>query len=157
MAGFPAERQEDQALAMKESWEVVAKDIPRYSFLFFTTVLEIAPAAKQMFPFLRDSEVTPQNNPKLKAHAVKVFKMTCESAVRVWEKGEVVVKDMTLKYLGSLHRKNGVTDPHFQVLREALLRTLKEAIGDEKWSQELEAAWGEAYDQLAAAIRVEMK
>jgi hypothetical protein len=38
-------------------------------------ILEIAPAAKGLFSFLRDSDEVPHNNPKLKAHAVKVFKM----------------------------------------------------------------------------------
>ena len=40
-------------------------------------ILEIAPAAKDMFSFLRDTDEVPHNNPKLKAHAVKVFKMVC--------------------------------------------------------------------------------
>lgn len=38
-------------------------------------VLEIAPGAKGLFSFLKDTDEIPQNNPKLKAHAVKVFKM----------------------------------------------------------------------------------
>lgn len=43
-------------------------------------ILEIAPAAKNMFSFLRDSPEIPQNNPKLKAHAVKVFKMVATTS-----------------------------------------------------------------------------
>ncbi|KAF2318441.1 hypothetical protein GH714_007666 [Hevea brasiliensis] len=109
-----------------------------------------------MFSFLRDSDEIPPNNPKLKAHAVKVFKMTCESAIQLREKGEVVVGETTLKHLGSVHLKNGVLEPHFQVVKEALIRTVKEAVGD-KWSEDMGSAWGEAYDQLAAAIKVEMK
>ena len=35
----------------------------------------MAPAVKNMFPFLKDSDEIPQNNPKLKAHAFIVFKM----------------------------------------------------------------------------------
>ncbi|KAK6271080.1 hypothetical protein POUND7_008178 [Theobroma cacao] len=45
----------------------------------------------------------------------------------------------------------------FQVVKEALLRTIKEAIGEEKCSDEMSSAWGEAYDQLAAAIKAKMK
>ncbi|KAH6806392.1 hemoglobin 2 [Perilla frutescens var. frutescens] len=82
-----------------------------------SSILEIAPAAKNMFSFLKDSDEIPQNNPKLKAHAVKVFKM---------------------------------------VVKEALLRTVKEALG-EKCSEETSDAWAEAYDQLATAIKNEMK
>ncbi|KAG8390553.1 hypothetical protein BUALT_Bualt01G0095400 [Buddleja alternifolia] len=70
-----------------------------------------------MFSFLKDTDEIPQNNPKLKAHAVKVFKM---------------------------------------VVKEALLRTVKEAMGT-KWSEEMNGAWEEAYDQLATAIKDEMR
>ncbi|OMO62826.1 Globin [Corchorus olitorius] len=132
---------EKQEALVKESWEVLKQNIPELSLRFFTI----------------DSEEIPQNNPKLKAHAVKVFKMTCESAIQLREKGEVVVADTTLKYLGSVHLKNGVIDPHFEVVKEALLRTIKEGMGEEKWSDEMKSAWGEAYDQLAAAIKAEMK
>ncbi|XP_059298637.1 non-symbiotic hemoglobin 2 [Lycium ferocissimum] len=144
-----------QEALVKDSWEAMKQNIPQLSLRFFSLILEIAPAAKNMFSFLKDSDEIPQNNPKLKAHAVKVFKMTCESAVQLREKGEVVVGDTTLKYLGSIHVQKGVIDPHFEVVKEALLRTVEEAMG-EKWSEEMKQAWAEAYDQLAAAIKAEM-
>ncbi|KAK4404002.1 Non-symbiotic hemoglobin 2 [Sesamum angolense] len=75
-------------------------------------------------------------------------------AIQLREKGEVVVADTTLKWLGSSSGK-GVIDPHFEVVKEALLRTVKEATG-EKWSEEMNGAWAEAYDQLATAIKNEM-
>ncbi|XP_042015150.1 non-symbiotic hemoglobin 2-like isoform X1 [Salvia splendens] len=71
MVGFS----EKQEALVKESWEVMKHDAPNLSLRFFTLILEIAPAAKGMFSFLKDSDEIPQNNPKLKAHAVKVFKM----------------------------------------------------------------------------------
>ncbi|GAB4836341.1 Non-symbiotic hemoglobin 2 [Ancistrocladus abbreviatus] len=147
--------EKDEAL-VKESWEILKQNIPHYSLRFFIIIFDIAPAAKNLFSFLRDSDEIPENNPKLKAHAVKVFKMTCEAAVQLREKGQVIVGDSTLKHLGSVHFKSGVIDPHFEVVKEALLRTVEEAVG-EKWSEEMKNAWGEAYDQLAAAIQVEMK
>lgn len=46
-------------------------------------IFEIAPGAKQMFPFLRDAGDAPlENHPKLKAHAVSVFVMVSEHPVR---------------------------------------------------------------------------
>ncbi|XP_057789445.1 non-symbiotic hemoglobin 2 [Salvia miltiorrhiza] len=147
---------EKQEALVKESWEFMKQDAPQLSLRFFTLILEIAPAAKNMFSFLKDSEEIPQNNPKLKAHAVKVFKMTCESAIQLHEKGEVVVADTTLKWLGSVHLQKGVIDPHFEVVKEALLRTMKEAMG-EKWSEEMSNSWAGAYDHLATAIKNEMK
>ncbi|KAJ4885848.1 Non-symbiotic hemoglobin 2 [Raphanus sativus] len=140
----------------EESWEILKQDIPKYSLHFFSQILEIAPAAKDMFSFLRDTDEVPHNNPKLKAHAVKVFKMTCETAIQLREKGKVVVADTTLQYLGSVHLKSGVLDPHFEVVKEALVRTLKEGLG-EKYNEEVEGAWSQAYDHLALAIKAEMK
>ncbi|TMW87271.1 non-symbiotic hemoglobin 2 [Solanum pennellii] len=144
-----------QEALVKDSWEFMKQDIPQLSLRFFSLILEIAPVAKNMFSFLKDSDELPENNPKLKAHAVKVFKMTCESAIQLREKGEVVVGETTLKYLGSIHLQKGVADPHFEVVKEALLRTVKEAMGN-KWKDEMKEAWSEAYDQLAAAIKAEM-
>ncbi|CAK9153405.1 unnamed protein product, partial [Ilex paraguariensis] len=72
------------------------------------------------------------------------------------QKGEVVVAGTTLKWLRFVHFQNGVLDPHFEVVKEALLTTVKEAVR-EKWSEEMNGAWSEAYDQMAAAIKAEMK
>ena len=43
-----------------------------------------------------------------------------------------------------------------QVTKYALMETIKEAV-PEMWSPEMKNAWGEAYDQLVAAIKSETK
>ncbi|XVE67419.1 hypothetical protein DITRI_Ditri08aG0159300 [Diplodiscus trichospermus] len=118
-------------------------------------IFEIAPSAKKLFTFLRDSDVPLEQNPKLKPHAMTVFVMTCESAVQLRKAGKVTVKESNLKDLGATHFKYGVADEHFEVTKYALLETIKEAV-PEMWSPEMKNAWGEAYDQLAAAIKNEM-
>jgi len=42
-----------------------------------------------------------------------------------------------------------------QVVKEALLKTIKEVVGD-KWSEEFSVAWETAYDELAYAIKKTM-
>nr|GMC50089.1 non-symbiotic hemoglobin 2 [Ipomoea batatas] len=128
---------EKQEALVKDSWQEMKHNIPQLSLRFFTL------------------DEVPHNNPKLKSHAIIVFKLTCDSAVQLREKGEVVVSGTTLKHLGAVHIQKGVIQPHFQVVKEALLRTVEEAMG-EKWSEEMKEAWAEAYDQLAAAIKAEM-
>jgi hemoglobin-like flavoprotein len=123
---------------------------------FFSKILEIAPAAKEMFSFLRDSNVPLDQNTKLKSHAVIIFKMTCQSAVQLREKGKVTVKEIALRYLGSVHVKNRVVDEHFQIVKQALLLTIEEAVPD-KWSLAMAAAWEEAYNHLADVIKAEMR
>lgn len=43
-----------------------------------------------------------------------------------------------------------------QVVKTALLDTIRDAVPD-MWTPEMKAAWEEAYDRLAAAIKEEMK
>jgi hemoglobin-like flavoprotein len=44
-----------------------------------------------------------------------------------------------------------------QVTGYALLETIKEALPADMWSLEMKNAWSEAYNQLVAAIKQEMK
>ncbi|KAJ0981795.1 hypothetical protein J5N97_010050 [Dioscorea zingiberensis] len=150
--GFTAEQ---EALVVK-SWDVMKKDAAALGLKLFLRIFEIAPSARRLFSFLRDSDVALDKNPKLKAHAMAVFVMTCESAVQLRKAGEVTVRESTLKKLGASHFKHGVVDEHFEVVRFSLLETIKEAVPD-IWCPEMKNAWGEAYDQLVAAIKEEMK
>ncbi|KAI4352653.1 hypothetical protein L6164_006884 [Bauhinia variegata] len=147
---------EEQEEMVRRSWETLRQDIPRHSTRFFTLIVEIAPAVKEMFSFLRDFDEVPQNNPDLRAHAVKVFKMTCESAIQLRENGQVKVADSKLRHLASIHLSKGVALLHFEVVKEALLRTIKEAMG-ERWCEEMNSAWATSFEQLAAAIKHQMK
>lgn len=147
---------EEQEALVKYSWNVMKTDAAELGFKFFSKILEIAPEAKGLFSFLRDSTVPLDQNTMLKSHALQVFKMTCESAVQLREKGEVTVKETTLTYLGSLHVKKGVIDAHFEIVKQALLLTIEGAVAD-KWSPAMAAAWEEAYNHLADAIKAHMK
>ena len=111
-----------------------------------------------MFPFLRDAAADEplESHPKLKAHAVTVFVMACESATQLRKTGDVKVREATLRRLGAAHVKAGVADAHFEVVKAALLDTIEGAV-PEMWTPEMKGAWEEAYDQLAAAIKDEMK
>ncbi|KAL6867568.1 hypothetical protein ACP4OV_015592 [Aristida adscensionis] len=148
--------EEQEALVLK-SWAVMKKDSANLGLRFFLKVFEIAPSAKQMFSFLRDSDAPLDKNPKLKTHAMSVFVMTCEAAAQLRKAGRVTVRDTTLKRLGATHLKYGVADGHFEVTRFALLDTIKEAVPADMWTPEMKDAWAEAYNQLVAAIKLEMK
>ncbi|AES96798.1 hypothetical protein MtrunA17_Chr5g0417631 [Medicago truncatula] len=142
---------ENQEALVNSSWEAFKQNLPKYSVLFYTIILDKAPAAKGMFSFLKDSAGV-QDSPKLQAHAEKVFGMVRDSAVQLRVKGEVVLGDATL---GAIHIQKGVVDPHFVVVKEALLKTIKE-VSEDKWSEELNTAWEIAYDGLASAIKKAM-
>ena len=147
--------EEQEALVVK-SWNSMKKNAGELGLKFFLRIFDIAPSAKKLFTFLRDSDVPVEQNPKLKPHAMTVFVMTCESAVQLRKAGKVTVRESSLKDMGATHSKYGVVDEHFEVTKYALLETIKEAV-PEMWSPEMKNAWGEAYDQLVAAIKNEMK
>ncbi|KAK4405244.1 Non-symbiotic hemoglobin 1 [Sesamum angolense] len=147
---------EEQEALVTKSWNVMKKNAAELGLKFFLRIFEIAPSAKKLFTFLKDSDGPLEQNPKLKPHAMTVFVMTCESAIQLRRAGKVTVKESTLKDLGATHFKYGVVDEHFEVTKYALLETIKEAV-PEMWSSEMKTAWAEAYDQLAAAIKTEMK
>ncbi|PWA78967.1 nonsymbiotic hemoglobin [Artemisia annua] len=107
---------EKQEALVKESWMVMKEDIPALSLYLYKMILEIAPEARGLFSFLKDTTELPQNNPKLKSHAVKVFKMVCEAAIQLREKGEVVITGSTLKYMGTVHVQKGIVDSQFEVV-----------------------------------------
>lgn len=147
---------EEQEALVTKSWKVMKKNAGELGLKFFLRIFEIAPSAKKLFRFLKDSDVPLEQNPKLKPHAITVFVMTCESAVQLRKAGKPVVKDSSLKDLGVTHFTYGVVDEHFEVTKFALLETIKEAV-PEMWSPEMKDAWAEAYDQLVDAIKAEMK
>ncbi|GAU42441.1 hypothetical protein TSUD_247830 [Trifolium subterraneum] len=141
----------DKQEALVNSSFELFKQNPGNSVLFYTIILEKAPAAKGMFSFLKDSAGV-QDSPKLQAHAGKVFGMVRDSAAQLQTTGKVVLGDDTL---GAVHIQKGVVDPHFVVVKEALLKTIKEVSGG-NWSEELNNAWEVAYDGLATAIKASM-
>ncbi|CAK8544450.1 unnamed protein product [Lathyrus sativus] len=140
-----------QEALVNSSWESFKQNLPQYSVLYYTILLEKAPAAKGMFSFLKDSAEV-QHNATLQAHAENFFRLVRDSAVQLRTKGEVVLEDVTL---GAIHAQKGIVGPHFVVVKEALLKTIKEVVGD-KWSDELSTAWEVAYDELATTIKKAM-
>ncbi|KAK4360564.1 hypothetical protein RND71_019516 [Anisodus tanguticus] len=132
---------EEQEAFVVKSWDSMKKNAGEWGLKFFLKIFEIAPSAKKMFSFLKDSNVPLEQNAKLKTHAKSVLVMTCEAAVQLREAGKVVY---------------GVLDEHFEVTKYALLEIIKEAI-PEIWSIDMKNAWAEAYDQLVSAIKTEMK
>ncbi|XP_062176684.1 hemoglobin-2 [Alnus glutinosa] len=147
---------EEQEAVVVKSWNAMKPNAGELGLKFFLKIFEIAPSAQKLFSFLRDSNVPLERNPKLKSHAMSVFLMTCESAVQLRKAGKATVRESSLKKLGAVHFKHGVVDEHYEVTKFALLETVKEAV-PEMWSPEMKIAWGEAYDQLVAAIKSEMK
>ncbi|XP_014511893.1 leghemoglobin-1-like [Vigna radiata var. radiata] len=72
-----------------------------------------------------------------------------DSAAQLKASGAVVADAA----LGAVHSQKAVNNAKFRVVKEALVETLKEAVGA-KWSYELSRAVEVAYDELATAIKM---
>ncbi|KAK2430849.1 Leghemoglobin 1 [Trifolium repens] len=140
---------EKQESLVNSSYDSFKQNLSANSVLFYTIILEKAPAAKELFSFLKGS-ATVQDSPQLQGHAEKVFGLVRDAAGQLRATGTVVLGDASL---GGIHVQKGVVDPHFVVVKEALLKTIKQTSGD---SAELSTAWEVAYDALAAAIKKAM-
>lgn len=146
----------EQSKLVNESWKLILKREPgKVALDFFLKVFEIAPAAKRLFSFLKDSEVPIEKNPKLKTHALQVLLLTGECAVQLGHKGAVDAMHPKLLELGQTHAIYGVVDEHFDVVKFALLLTLEGALPD-VWNVEMKNAWSQAYDELVHVIKEEM-
>ncbi|KAL3699686.1 hypothetical protein R1sor_017708 [Riccia sorocarpa] len=112
----------EQSQLVTESWQMLKENSAQHSFTFFSKIFEIAPQARQLFSFLRDNPDAPlDKNPKLKAHALNVFRMTGDSAVMLGKVGAIEALHPRLKELGKKHVGFGVVTPHFQVRSDPFL------------------------------------
>ncbi|KAI5063165.1 hypothetical protein GOP47_0021712 [Adiantum capillus-veneris] len=144
-----------QEALVKDTWAILKKDAAHHGMALFLTVFEIAPAAKKLFSFLKDSDVPLAKNAKLKKHALQVFVIICEAASSLSQKGQVLTPGSTMKDMAHAHVISGVVDEHYDVVRYSLLKTVQAGIPPEMWNEEVKNAWGDAYDELVLAIKAQ--
>eukprot|EP00250_Pteridium_aquilinum_P002442 c12658_g1_i1 orf=262-993(-) len=146
---------EKQEALVKDTWAILKKDAGHHAMVLFMKVFEIAPSAKNLFSFLKDSDVPLDKNPQLKSHAVKVFVIICEAATSLRKKGEVSTPGTTMKDMSHSHLMSGVVDEHYEVVKLCMLKTLEEGLPADVWNEEVNSAWGAAYDELLVAMKAE--
>lgn len=145
----------EQEALVKDTWAILKKDAAHHALALFIMVFEIAPAAKKLFSFLKDSGVPLEKNPKLKAHALQVFVIICEAASSLSKNGAVSTPGSTMKDMAHSHVISGVVDEHYEVVRYSLLKTVQAGLPAEMWNDNVKNAWGDAYDELVLAIKTQ--
>ncbi|MCO5576885.1 hypothetical protein L7F22_030706 [Adiantum nelumboides] len=123
---------ETQEALVKDTWAVLKKDAGHHAMVLFNKVFEVAPSAKKLFSFLKDSDVPVEQNAKLKSHALKVFVIICEAATSLRQKGEVSTPGSTMKDMAHSHNMSGVVDEHYEVVKYCMLKTLEEGLPADK-------------------------
>jgi len=137
------------------TWPLLKTNAAENGFKMFQTMFDIVPTVKDLFSFLRNSNLPLDHHPRFKQHALLVFNMVGDTAVEQVEKGSLDEMRPIMLELARTHIGNGVVDAHFDLMKFALLRTIEEALPD-LWSLELNMAWTEAFEEVAEAIKREM-
>lgn len=127
---------DDQLDLIRQSFDVLRGDMRPASTYFYEELFRREPGLRGMF---RDD---------LAGQGMK-FMSTLSVIVDTLHRPD----ELTEQYgeLGRLHRAVGVDAAMFEPMREALLATIKEVLG-ERHTLEVEAAWRVAYDDMAAAL-----
>jgi hypothetical protein len=120
--------------------------------LLFRHIFRIAPQALALFPFkdCAGGNVCDElfEDATLRKHAAKVV-MTVDKAVGSLKKLDKLIP--VLVNLGKKHVGYGVEPAHYDVVGEALLATLSDALGD-GYTTEVHEAWAAVYDIIKTTM-----
>lgn len=127
---------DDQLRLIRQSFDVLRNDMAHPSAFFYDDLFARAPHLRTLF---RDD---------LAGQGMK-FMSTLAVLVDNLHKPE----DLAARYheLGKTHARLGVTQDMFEPMGEALLATIRNALG-ERYTIDIETAWRVAYQDLAAAL-----
>ena len=131
--------------AVQRTWALVATSddaIDAAGKAFFSKIFEIAPGAIELFTSFKDvPEEQRYESPGFVRHARSVM-TTVGVAVQGLRDLDALVP--VLEKLGARHLGYGVQEAHYDVVGEALLKTLESALGDE-WTPAVREAWTQTY------------
>jgi len=128
----------EQIARVRTTWALVLPIADTAADLFYQHLFVLDPRLRLLF----SNTDWPAQRRKL----VNALNLALASLDRIEESAHA------LEALGSRHAMYGVQDAHYDTVREALIATLEKGLGD-AWTPETAAAWKEAYDIVAGAMR----
>eukprot|EP00413_Alexandrium_margalefii_P028944 CAMPEP_0204576194 /NCGR_PEP_ID=MMETSP0661-20131031/41633_1 /ASSEMBLY_ACC=CAM_ASM_000606 /TAXON_ID=109239 /ORGANISM="Alexandrium margalefi, Strain AMGDE01CS-322" /LENGTH=360 /DNA_ID=CAMNT_0051584917 /DNA_START=54 /DNA_END=1136 /DNA_ORIENTATION=+ len=148
-APFIPGRLSDAELALiKRSWATAgAPGAEAVGVALFRHIFAIAPGALQLFPFRDDKDVFASE--RFKAHAARVV-TAVDLAVSSLDTPEELA--VMLQGLGQRHVGYGVLAPHYDVVGQALIATLRDGLG-KAFTPELEAVWMKVWVVISSAMQ----
>ncbi len=126
-------REQDQ---LRQSFERLQSEFDQFSTDFYERLFRRAPALRAMF------------REDLAGQGMK-FMTTLREVI--FHAQDTEGEGDRLEELGRGHASLGVTADHFAPMEEALIETLRDTLGDE-CSDDLEAVWRKAYEEMSAAM-----
>ena len=139
-----------------DSWYAI-KSIPNFrevaGVLLFRNIFKIAPAAKAIFQFSKGYDDAHEEqlykSRAFIAHAKTVVKML-DDAVNMLSDLEILGEQ--LEQLGARHVSYGVLPPHYDIVGEALLQTLEQALGKQGWNDTIKEGWTGIYVFISTSM-----
>jgi nitric oxide dioxygenase len=125
-----------QIALIRDSFHRLQPDVQTASELFYDRLFEIAPELREMFR----SDMTGQGMRFMTTLGVIVQHLDDPQALRPY-----------LEWLAQGHAAYGVKPEHFRPMGQALIRTMRDTLG-EKFPAGADAAWEAAYDHLASEM-----
>ncbi|RMH13716.1 MAG: hypothetical protein D6695_03230 [Planctomycetota bacterium] len=125
-----------QADMIKQSFGLLSSQAAEIVDQFYDNLFKAAPGVRSMFP----SDMTEQ-----KRHLLSAIKLVVQNADRLH------ALEAPLNEMGARHVGYGAKPEHYPVVRDTLLATLAEIAGN-AWTDEIQAAWTEALNLVAAAM-----
>jgi len=125
-----------QISVVQASWQKVLPIAPQAADIFYTTLFEMDPSLKSLFP----SDITEQG---------KKLMAMLDTAVKLLNEPEKLIP--AVQKLGARHVQYGTKPEHYDTVGAALLKTL--AIGlDKEFTPSVKKAWTAVYKTLASTM-----
>jgi hemoglobin-like flavoprotein len=132
---------------VETSWaKAAALGAETVGVLLFKNIFAIAPGALALFSFRDEPDL--YASPKLKAHGATVVQ-TVGTAVAGLRDLDALVP--VLRELGKKHVGYGVLEAHYDVVGDALMKTLEQGLGD-AFAPEARRAWEAVYAVVKATM-----
>ena len=122
---------------VRESFDLVEPIAPQAATLFYDRLFTLDPGLKPLF------------TGDMGAQGAKLMQMI-GVAVATLDTPEVLLP--ALRQLGQRHAGYGVKEAHYEIVGDALLKTLQQGLGA-AWTPEVESAWIDVYGLLASTMK----
>ena len=125
-----------QISLVQQSWEKVLPIAPQAADIFYTTLFEMDPSLKALFP----KDVTEQG---------KKLMAMLDTAVKLLDNPDKLIP--AVQKLGAKHVEYGTKPEHYDTVGAALLKTLAQGLGKE-FTAPVKKAWTAVYQTLATTM-----
>lgn len=147
-----AENNEAIEQALKESWQIVKKEVDVIGRNIFIKLFEEDPQTFQMFKSFRD-RMDWQENKAFKAHSRTVINVIGSYVSKQQTEAQF---NQTINTMGTAHSFFDIKPQHFDIMREEMLVQLQNIL-KEKFTPPVKKGWLEGYDAVAKGLVKGMK